>query len=436
MLIVANGSGVRRPVRWQKVMAAKAAACARHVDGREDRRHVQMVAWTQSRNCPSPERPSRMVQARLISAQMRKSSDVGARFVMSDSGSRDRDASSDGMTPFDRPTPDQSAQHLAAIVESSDDAIVTKNLEGVITSWNRGAERLFGYTAQEAIGRSVTMLIPVDRPDEEPGILARLRRGEKIDHYETIRRRKDGSLIHISMSVSPLRDESGRIFGASKIARDITDRHRAFEQQQLLLKEMEHRIKNVFSIASGLIALCARRAQTPEELSKMARERLDALARAHALTAPRPDGDAEDGAPSITLHELLQTIVAPHLDSTERSRFAVLGNNVELSSKTITPIALALNELITNAVKYGALSSPSGTVTFEVQNRDEFAVLRWTERGGPPISVPPHRSGFGTRLSEITVGQLGGTIRRDWNKDGLSAEIALKRSSFDPMPAE
>ncbi len=103
------------------------------------------------------------------------------------------------------------AQQLAAIVESSDDAILTKDLNGTITSWNRGAEQLFGYTAEEAIGRSVTMLIPDDRIDEEPDILQRLRRGEKIDHYETVRQRKDGSHVHISLSVSPLRDENGNV---------------------------------------------------------------------------------------------------------------------------------------------------------------------------------------------------------------------------------
>ncbi|WP_139207950.1 sensor histidine kinase [Aerobium aerolatum] len=235
------------------------------------------------------------------------------------------------------------------------------------------------------------------------------------------------------MSVSPLQDESGRVIGASKIARDITDRHRAFEQQQLLLKEMEHRIKNVFSIASGLISLCAKRAQTPEELSKMARERLDALARAHALTAPRPDSGTENDPPTITLHELLQTIVSPHLDATERRRFDVLGEDLSLSSKALTPIALAVNELTTNAVKYGALSSPDGAVTFEVQSQDDLVIMRWTERGGPLIVAPPDHAGFGTRLSEMAVGQLGGTIGRDWNKEGLSAKIVLKRSLCDPL---
>ncbi len=118
---------------------------------------------------------------------------------------------------------------LAAIVEFSDDAIISKDLNGVITSWNRGAERLFGYTAGEVRGKSVTLLIPPDRRREEPEILERLKRGERVDHFETVRTRKDGSSLAISLSISPLRDSSGRVIGASKIARDITERKRAEE---------------------------------------------------------------------------------------------------------------------------------------------------------------------------------------------------------------
>ena len=115
---------------------------------------------------------------------------------------------------------------LAAIVESSEDAIVSKDLNGVILSWNGGAERLFGYTAPEAIGQPVTMLIPPGRGDEEPSILERIRRGKRVEHYETIRRRKDGTLVEVSLSVSPIVDEHGRVVGGAKIARDITERRR------------------------------------------------------------------------------------------------------------------------------------------------------------------------------------------------------------------
>jgi len=112
------------------------------------------------------------------------------------------------------------------MVESSDDAIIGKTLDGDITSWNRGAEHIFGYSKEEVIGKPVAILIPGDRQDEEPGILAKIKRGESMDHYETIRRRKDGRLIDISVTVSPIRDRDGKIIGASKVARDITERKR------------------------------------------------------------------------------------------------------------------------------------------------------------------------------------------------------------------
>ena len=115
---------------------------------------------------------------------------------------------------------------LAAIIESADDAIVSKTLDGVITSWNPAAERIFGWTADEAVGRHITLLIPEDRLPEEDDVLARLRRGEKIDHFETVRRTKEGRLIDISLTVSPIRDASGRVVGASKIARDFTETRR------------------------------------------------------------------------------------------------------------------------------------------------------------------------------------------------------------------
>ena len=128
---------------------------------------------------------------------------------------------------------------LASVVETSDDAIITKDLNGIITSWNKGAERVFGYEANEVVGKPVSLLIPPDRPDEEPSILERLRKGQRIEHYETVRLRKDGKFIDISLSVSPLADAAGRIIGASKIARDITERKRASAQQEMLVQRNE-----------------------------------------------------------------------------------------------------------------------------------------------------------------------------------------------------
>ena len=135
-----------------------------------------------------------------------------------------------------------SRARLAAIVESSDDVIVSKTLDGIITSWNRAAEHLFGWTATEAIGRHIMLIVPEERRAEEDDVLARIRRGERVDHFETVRRTKDGRLIDMSITVSPIKDAAGHIVGASKVARDITERRRIEDLRTLLLaREQEAR---------------------------------------------------------------------------------------------------------------------------------------------------------------------------------------------------
>ena len=146
---------------------------------------------------------------------------------------------------------------LSAIVDSSDDAIISKNLNGVITSWNKSAERLFGHTKEEAIGKTVaSLLIPADRQQEEPEILRRLQRGERVDHFETLRRRKDGSLLDISLTISPVRNSHGTIIGASKIARNITDRkgaERAIESLNQQLKRDLNAMTRVQELSTRLV---------------------------------------------------------------------------------------------------------------------------------------------------------------------------------------
>jgi PAS domain S-box-containing protein len=137
------------------------------------------------------------------------------------------------------PTIGDVRSHLAAIVDSADDAIVSKNLEGVILSWNRGAERMFGWTAAEAVGRHITLIIPGERHSEEADILARIRRGESLDHFETVRVARDGRRLNISLSVSPIKDVNGRVVAASKIARDMTERRRLEDERDRLLIEAE-----------------------------------------------------------------------------------------------------------------------------------------------------------------------------------------------------
>jgi PAS domain S-box-containing protein len=319
---------------------------------------------------------------------------------------------------------------IAAIVESSEDAIVTKNLDSIITSWNRGAERLFGYTAEEAIGKPVTMLIPTERQNEEPIILARIRRGERVEHYETIRQRKDGSMVDISLTISPVRNPEGKIIGASKIARDITERRQAEERQRLLLREMDHRVKNLFTLSSGVVSLSARFAKTPEELSSAVQDRLAALAKAHALTLPQLSEDGHRAEHSTTLHALIKTILSPYdvrMDD-GRARVKIGGPDIPITSGSVTSFALLLHEFATNAAKYGALSTPTGTIDIVCAEDDGQFALTWTERGGPRVENQFDGDGFGTLLARATVkGQLGGEISRDWNPQGLTIRLSVPR---------
>ena len=172
---------------------------------------------------------------------------------------------------------------IERLSSSSDDAILSKNLDGLILSWNRGAERLFGFTAEEAIGRPVTIIIPLDRQDEEPSILDKIYRGERIEHFETVRQRKDGSLVDISLTISPIRDARSKIVGASKIARDISEVKKARERQHLLLREMSHRVKNLFALSGSIVSLSARTAKSPRELAEF-----DTLAAFSAGAGPCP----------------------------------------------------------------------------------------------------------------------------------------------------
>jgi PAS domain S-box-containing protein len=134
--------------------------------------------------------------------------------------------------------------YMAAVVSSSSDAIISKTLQGIITSWNEGAEHIFGYTAAEAVGQPITIIIPPERQDEERGILERLRRGECVEHFETVRLTREGNRIDISVTISPVRDEKGRIIGASKVARDISERKRSdIEREQLLERERAARTR-------------------------------------------------------------------------------------------------------------------------------------------------------------------------------------------------
>lgn len=328
-----------------------------------------------------------------------------------------RDVSSHKQIEFALREQEQRLRWLASIVESSDDAIVSKNLDGVITSWNRGAERVFGYTAEEAIGQPITIVIPRDRHSEEVDILARIRRGERIEHFETVRQRKHGSLIVASLTVSPVRNAEGKIVGASKIARDITEQKRNQELVATLAREVEHRSKNLLANVQATVNLS--QAETPEGLKQAIEGRIQALANVHSLFAENRWAGAE--LSTIASHEL-----APYAERPE-GRVAIAGPPVMLEPNTAQAIAITLHELATNAAKYGALSAASGRLAVNWTHQADGPLrLHWSETGGPTIEAPPTRKGFGGRIIERMIAQLKGTTKFDWRPEGVVCEITVQ----------
>src|SRR5262249_6890603 len=231
-----------------------------------------------------------------------------------------------------------------------------------------------------------------DRLQEEKENLGRIRRGEHVGRFETVRRHRDGSFIDVSVTMSPVRNVRGKIIGASTVARDITERKRAEEQQTLILPELDHRIRNSLATIQA-IATQTFRGASDEEKAAFA-GRIQALAKAQALLS----GGSWRGAP-------LREVVTRSLDAfsdTDGSRIKVSGTDAGfLDSTRGFRLTIALHELATNAVKYGALSNGTGrvSITWDVlrEGATRRVLLRWQESGGPPVT-PPERKGFGSRL--------------------------------------
>jgi PAS domain S-box-containing protein len=311
---------------------------------------------------------------------------------------------------------EQRLRSLAAIVESSEDAIVSKNLDGIIISWNMGAQRVFGYTAAEAVGQPITIVIPADRQREEREILTRIRRGEHTDHFETIRQRKDGTLIVVSLTVSPVRNAEGQIIGASKIARDITEQKRSHEQIATLAREAEHRSKNLLASVQATVRLS--QSETPDGLKRAIEGRIQSLANVHSLFVKTRWIGAD--LSTIAAQEL-----APYSEKDQR-RVRIDGPPVLLEPDVAQTIGIILHELATNAAKYGALAVPDGQVELKWSHDANGRLhLRWTESNGPKVQEPTHK-GFGGRITEQMIAQRSGKMHFDWRAEGLVCEITLQ----------
>jgi PAS domain S-box-containing protein len=313
----------------------------------------------------------------------------------------------------------QSAR-LASIFASSDDAIISKTLDGRITSWNAGATRIFGYDANEMIGQPIIKIIPAELRSEEDEILAKLKRGERIDHYETVRVAKDGRRLDVSITVSPLRDKFGRIVGASKIGRDITERKEAEKMQRILTNELVHRIKNTLAMVQAIATQSLLRAKSPADFVAGFTGRVEAMAKAHTLLTNKM-------MQGVNLVELINEQV---LLGGSDSRISFSGPALILGPQETLHLGLVLHELATNARKFGSLSVPQGRLSIKWQLRTNGArdlQLSWTEIDGPEVKSPG-ASGFGSALIEHTMRSHGGAVSLAYNARGIVCEIKLPLS--------
>ncbi|HWI38794.1 MAG TPA: PAS domain S-box protein [Burkholderiales bacterium] len=327
---------------------------------------------------------------------------------------------------------EQAQARLAAIVESSEDAIISKSLDGVIESWNEAAARMYGYTAEEAIGRSILMVIPPERHGEEADSLARLRRGERIEHYDTVRRRKSGELFDVSLTVSPIRDASGTVVGASKIARDISERKRAEQAledanryKDEFLAMLAHELRNPLAPISNALQLLRvvdpsstqathARAVMERQLAHLVRL-VDDLMEVSRITRGKIELRREPVLLSSVMLSAVET-ARPALEAAQHSfRIDMPAEALEIEGDFVR-LAQVISNLLGNAAKY---TDPGGEISLEAERRGEEALIRVRDNGiGIDAEMLP-------RIFDMFA-QVPASQRR--SQGGLGIGLALARA--------
>lgn len=225
----------------------------------------------------------------------------------------------------------------------------------------------------------------------------------------------------------PIRDAKGRITRWMGTCTDIDDAKRAAAQNEILSRELSHRIKNIFAVVGGLIGLSARRFPEARDYARDLQGRVQALGKAHEFVRPHSDDSAPLIGPS-TLHTMLRDLLAAY-PALEEGRLRMVGDDVAIDDRGATPIALVFHELATNAAKYGAMSVAHGTIDIVSRWDGDQLCIDWRERGGPAIQAPPSRQGFGTKLTELSIRQqLGGSLDRSWHHDGLEVAMCIPKN--------
>jgi PAS domain S-box-containing protein len=319
----------------------------------------------------------------------------------------------------------ESEGRLAAVVTSSQAAIVSTTLDGAITSWNAAAERLYGYTAGEMLGQSIRRLLPAKRQNDETAMLAGVAAGETMAQFEATRLHKNGSTVEVSITVSPIHDRDGKVVGLSGIAHDITERKRAEELQFLLMREINHRTKNMLSVVQSIVRQTA--ASDTAEFIKHFSARIQALSANQDLLI-------KSDWRGVDLEDLVRAQLGSFVELIG-TRIMVHGPRLRLAAAAAQSIGMALHELATNAGKYGALSGERGCVDIEWRLDGDAFSIGWTERDGPDVE-PPKRHGFGsTVISTVAKASVDGEVVLDYAATGLiwrlkcSAAKLLERRS-------
>lgn len=314
---------------------------------------------------------------------------------------------------------------LRTVIESVPALIYVKDIDGRMRIANGPVMELIGKPWSEVEGRSDLEFLD----DKEQGrrIMETDRRimesGTTEALEEVVGQDERGPRIWLSHKTA-FRDGTGQVVGLVGTSVDLTSRKRAEEDRQLLVRELNHRVKNLFAVAVGMVAMTARTAVGVRDMADALTGRLLALARAHDLIRPAVTGEtaATDGT---TLVELMQAVIVPHLAQGTDS-LHLEGPQVHAGPTAATSLALTLHELATNAAKYGALSSTQGTLTVSWQTEGDMFILLWRESGGPVVRTPPARRGFGSQLIQMSIGsQLGGRISQEWCQAGLRVTLII-----------
>lgn len=325
----------------------------------------------------------------------------------------------------ERKRAEEGLAQLVAIAASSLDAIIGLSSDGTITSWNEGAERIYGYTANEVLGQSLSILLPRERADDLRMIVERGRRPRVAEPFVMERVRKDGTRIMIASTVSPVRSPAGKIIAVSAVERDITVQKHAEERQRVLLAELNHRVKNTLATVLSLLRQSLRHATNMKEFSQAFEGRVRALAKSHDLLAASNWSGAD-------LEVLVVTALAPYRERGDR--VVVTGDKMTLNAPTALLLGMILHELATNAAKHGALSNDRGQVEVAwVRNvRTRRLELIWTEKNVTRSGEPANAKGFGLTLIERGLAhELKGESRFEFRNGGLRCAIEMPLTEIE-----